>query len=128
MDELTLTEEHNLGLYDSATGETIKPEKGVDITQECPELTYPDSRCILLYGRAKDRGRLVQITFPHKDEVYMGSHTHFFVDELSHPVRPQNDTFAIMCRQVGLSRQSLIAIIRENAPAANSPPRPIGKD
>ncbi len=116
--ELKITKAYNLGLYDSATGESCVTEKVVEITEDCPKANKND-RCVFLYTRAK-RGRIVQITRPYKGEKYMGIHIHFFVDELDREMRvaPRDDTFGSWANQLGLEKSALRSLIEAHAPAA----------
>jgi hypothetical protein len=109
--------EHVLGLYDSDTGKSCKTEKVVDITEDCPKADSK-KRVILLFTRAR-RGRIVQISRPYDGRVSMGSHIHFFVDELDREMRATspNDTFGLTAHQLGLTKQELRKIIEEQAPA-----------
>lgn len=107
---LEIQKEHCPGLYDSATGEGLVAEKVVDVTDD-----VHNERTVLLYTSAK-RGRIVQITFPYPDEVYMGAHTHFFLDELQQPVRPQDDTFSSIAKRLGYSRENFRNLVIEHAP------------
>jgi len=109
--------EHNPGLYDSDTGASCKTEKVVDITEDCPKASEKE-RAVLLFTRAK-RGRIVQISRPYEGEAYMGSHIHFFVDELDREmhVAPRDDTFGSQASQIGLTKSALRALIEAQAPA-----------
>lgn len=111
---LTITKEHDPGLYDSATGKTLRTEKVVDVTEDCP-LATRTHRAVLLFTRAK-RGRIVQVTHPYPGKTYMGAHTHFFVDEMRRPVAERDDTLASCAQMCGLSRASLIDLIEQHAP------------
>ena len=114
--EIKLTDEHDIGLYDSATGDSIAAEKAVDITEDCPSASERN-RAVLLFARAK-RGRIVQIARPYHGEVYMGSHIHFFIDELDHEMRvsPWDDTFGSTASLLGLTKKALRSLIETNAP------------
>ncbi len=109
--------EHEPGLYDSRTGDSCKTEKVVDITDDCPKASEKE-RAVLLFTRA-ERGRIVQIGRPYEGEVYMGSHVHFFVDELDREmhVAPRDDTFGSTANQLGLTKPVLRKIIEAQAPA-----------
>ncbi|MDO8664894.1 MAG: hypothetical protein Q7K44_05145 [Candidatus Liptonbacteria bacterium] len=109
--------EHDPGLYDSDTGASCKVEKVVDITEDCPKASKKEC-VILLFTRAK-RGRIVQISHPYDGEVYMGSHIHFFVDELDREmcVDPRDDTFGSTANRLGLTKQELRKLIEAQAPA-----------
>ena len=109
--------EHKSGLYDSATGASCKTEKVVDITDDCPKASKK-KRAVLLFTRAK-RGRIVQIGRPYKGAVYMGSHIHFFVDELDREMRvpPRNDTFGSTANELGLTKLELRKLIEAQVPA-----------
>lgn len=111
---LEITKEYDIGLYDSATGESLKTEKAVDITEDCPKASERE-RVILLFTTAK-RGRIVQIGRPYPGEVYMGAHIHFFVDELKRLVAERNDTFSREARIVGLTKAALLNLVKEHAP------------
>lgn len=103
-----ITKEHDIGLYDSDTGKSLKAKKAVDITDECPSGT----RTILLFTKAK-RGRIVQIGQPYDHEVYMGMHVHYFVDELDGTNSKGFGSWAGYC---GLTSKALTEIIKANAP------------
>ncbi|MDA2922547.1 hypothetical protein MYX07_04765 [Patescibacteria group bacterium AH-259-L07] len=115
---LDITAEHNPGLCDSDTGESCVTEKVVDVTEECPGANEKERR-ILLYTRAR-RGRIVQITHPYKGKEYMGSHIHFFVDELDAEmhVAPGHDTFGSWASELGLDKSALRTLIETHAPPA----------
>lgn len=105
------------GLYDSDTGVSLKAEKIVDITEDCPKASNKN-RALLLFTRAKG-GRIVQITRPYEGEVYMGSHRHFFVDKLDvemNMVSP-DDTFGSTADSLGLTKSDLRSLIEAQAPA-----------
>lgn len=104
--------EHRPGMYDSDTGVTLEAKKVVDITDDCPS----GERTILLYTQAK-RGLIVQIAHPYDHEKYMGSHIHFFVDEISRPVSARDDTFSTTARRAGLGRDQFHRLITLNAPS-----------
>ena len=105
--QLSLEPCFSVGLYDSDTGESLTAEKVVDVTEECGE------RTIFLYTRAK-RGRIVQIVHPYEGEKYMGSHTHFFIDELSRC--DTDDTFQRLARRAKMPRFVFLDLILDNAP------------
>lgn len=109
--------EHDPGLYDSDTGASLKTEKVVDVTEDCPKASKKE-RAVLLFTRAK-RGRIVQISRPYEGETYMGSHTHFFVDELDREMRvaPREDTFGSTADMLGLTKSALRSLIEAQAPA-----------
>lgn len=112
--EVTITKEHNAGLYDSATGKTLTTEKVVDVSDDCPS----GERIIFLYTRAK-RGRIVQISHPYEGHTYRGMHIHFFVDELKREMRmpERDDTFGVWAKMCGLNKQRLLRLIQQYAPA-----------
>lgn len=114
---LEIHKEHNLALYDSATGDSLEPMKAVDMTDDCPAAERPDRRVVFLFTTAK-RGRIVQMARPYKGEVYMGSHIHFFVDELDDVMRwePRDDTFGLWADDLGLSKTDLRKLIEAHAP------------
>lgn len=104
-----------VGLYDSATGDSLKIEKAVDVSAVCAD----EEKTILIYMTAK-RGRIVQILHPYPGCRY-GSAIHFFVDELSEDaVRPDDDTFAEMAERAGMSRATFQRLVTENAPRPSS--------
>ena len=109
--------EHCPSLMDSETEESLRAEKVVDITEDCPCASEKE-RAVLLFTRAK-RGRIVQITIPHEGEVYAGMHVHFFVDELENEMRvlPRDDTFGSRATMLGLTKERLRELIEANAPA-----------
>lgn len=110
--------EHNSSLYDITTGKRCVTEKVVDITEDCPEASETE-RAILLFTRTK-RGRIVQISQPYEDEVYMGLHIHFFIDELDHEmfcVVPRDDTFGSTADRLGLTKSQLRSLIEAHVPA-----------
>lgn len=111
--EVQMTKDHDPGLYDSDTGDDLVAERVVDITADCPS----GRRTVLLFTRAK-RGRIVQITHPWDGEVYFGSHTHFFVDELGREMsRPEgDDILGLWADLCGLSKADLAQKIVELAP------------
>lgn len=111
MQVLGIEKEHDAGLYDSDTGKSLTTQRVIDITDDCPS----GERTVLLYTSAR-RGRIVQITFPYPNEVYMGAHTHFFVDELRRSVAPRDDTFGLLAKRIGLPRKHLIGMIEKHAP------------
>lgn len=109
--------EHKSGLYDLATGASCKTEKVVDVTEDCPKASE-NERADLLFTRVQ-RGRIVQIGRPYKGEIYMGSHIHFFVDELDREMRaaPRDDTFGSTANGLGLTKPQLRRLIKAQAPA-----------
>ena len=109
--------EHEPGLYDSATGASCKTEKVVDITEDCPKADEK-RRAVLLFTRAQ-RGHIVQISRPYEGEVYMGSHIHFFVEELDREMRvaPRDDTFGSTANELGLTKSQLRKLIEAQVPA-----------
>ncbi len=109
--------EHKPGLYDSDTGASCKTEKVVDITEDCPKASKKE-RAVLLFTRVK-RGRIVQISRPYESKVYMGSHIHFFVDELDREMRvaPRDDTFGSTANELGLTKLELRKLIEAQVPA-----------
>ena len=110
--ELAITAEHDPGLYDSATGLSLTAEKVVDISDDCSS----GERTILLFTRAK-RGRIVQVTFPYPDHLYMGSHTHFFVDEpLGGCADGRGDSFTPLAARAGFSASDFAALLKQLAP------------
>lgn len=108
---LEITKQHDLGLYDSATGKDCHPEKVVDITDNCPKINKKEAGCILIFTRAV-RGRIVQI---RNDGMWI----HFFVDELDLEMHaaPRDDTFGSQAAMLGLNKSTLRKLIEENAPA-----------
>jgi hypothetical protein len=108
--------QHKTGLYDSDTGASCKTEKVVDITEDCPKASKK-KRAVLLFTRAK-RGRIVQISRPYDGEIFMGSHIHFFVDELDREMRvaSRDDTFGSTANQLGLTKIELRKLIEAQAP------------
>lgn len=115
--EIGITKVYNSGLYDSDTGESCVTEKVVDVTEDCPRASNKD-RCVFLYTRAK-RGRIVQMARPYKDEEYMGTHIHFFVDELEYEIHvaPCDDTFGSWANELGLEKGALHSLIEAHTPA-----------
>lgn len=111
---LEIDPKHTLGLYDSDTKETLKTEKVVDITDDCPDASEQE-RALLLFATAK-RGRIVQIVRPYRGEVCMGSAVHFFVDEIEHEFRLRESSFAFRASMLGLTKTGLRNIIEEHAP------------
>jgi len=111
------TKKHSSGLYDSDSGASCKTEKVVDITEDCPKASEK-KRAVLLFTRAK-RGRIVQISRPYDGEVYMGSHNHFFVEELDREINvaPRDDTFGLLADQLGLTKTGFRDLIKAQAPA-----------
>ena len=109
---------HDSRLYDSDTNVSCRTEKVVDITEDCPKARQKERAVLLLFTRAK-RGRIVQISRPYGGEVYMGSHTHFFVEELDCEmhVAPRDDTFGLMADQLGLTKTGFRDLIKAQAPA-----------
>lgn len=112
---LEIEPEYNPGLYDSATGISLVAEKVVDITDDCPS----GERTILLFTRAQ-RGRIVQVAHPYPDQKFMGSHIHFFVDELRQFVQPRDDSFGSTARRAGLNRARFRKLIEGLAPPPTS--------
>lgn len=106
--------EHRVALYDSETLDSLVTEKVVDVTEDLPEANR--ERTVFLYTRAK-RGPIVQIAHPYHGEVYMGAHTHFFIDELRDYVAPRDDTFGCLAKRAGISRARLLKLVTEHAPA-----------
>lgn len=104
--------EHRPGLYDSANGVSLVAVRVVDITEDCPS----GERTVLLYTNA-ERGPIVQIAHPYENQKYMGSHIHFFINELDDEVPPRDDTFSSTAARAGMSRMALRRLIEENAPA-----------
>lgn len=103
--------EHRPGLYDSANGVSLAAVRVVDITEDCPS----GERTVLLYTNAK-RGPIVQIAHPYENQKYMGSHIHFFINELGNEVAPRDDTFGSTAQRSGLERQAFRKLIEANAP------------
>jgi hypothetical protein len=104
--------EHRPGLYDSANGVSLVAERVVDITEDCPS----GERTVLLYTTAK-RGPIVQIAHPYENQKYMGSHIHFFINELDDEPDARGDSFSFTARRTGLSRLAFRQLIEANAPA-----------
>lgn len=109
--------EHSAGLYDSDTGAICETEKVVDITDDCPKASKKE-RAVLLFTRAK-RGRIVQISRPYDGKVFMGSHIHFFVDELDGEMRAVScdDPFGSTASGLGLTKSELRKLIEAWVPA-----------
>ena len=103
--------EHCPGLYDSASGVSLAAVRVVDITEDCPS----GERTILLYTNA-ERGPIVQISRPYENQKYMGSHIHFFINELGNEVAPRDDTFGSTARRAGMDRHVFRQLIEKNAP------------
>lgn len=103
--------EHCPGLYDSANGVSLVAERVVDITEDCPT----GERTVLLYTTAK-RGPIVQIAHPYEGRKYVGSHIHFFINELGDKVQPRDDSFGMTARRAGLTRATFRRLITANAP------------
>jgi hypothetical protein len=99
---------NSIGLYDSATGESLVTRKAVDVTDDCPS----GERTILLYTQAK-RGPIVQICNPYEDEpAKMGMHVHFFIDELDRD-NEIGEVFASHASRLGHSAKSLLKLVRD---------------
>jgi hypothetical protein len=107
---------HVSGLCDSDTGANCVTEKVVDVTEDCPGASKGE-RAVLLFTRAT-RGRIVQICRPYEGEVYMGTHIHFFVDELDQEMyaAPRDDTFGSTAKRLGLTKPALRELIEAQAP------------
>jgi len=58
----------------------------------------------------------VQITSPYPGEIYMGAGVHFFIDEIERDNDPRDDPFLGWARRAGLSRPSMLELIKANAP------------
>ena len=112
---LAVTAKHKTGLY-SDTQESLKAEKVVDVTDDCPNADEK-RRSVFLYTRA-NRERVVQMARPYEGEAYMGMHIHFFVDELDKvmTVAPKDDTFGSWASDLGLTKVQLRKLIEANAP------------
>lgn len=107
--------EHSPGMYDSANGVSLVAERVVDVTEDCPS----GERTILLYTTAR-RGPIVQIAHPYEGRKYMGSHIHFFINELGDEVAPRDDTFSSTAARAGMGRAAFRRLIEENAPAVSN--------
>lgn len=99
---------HSPGLYDSANGVSMAAERVVDISEDCPS----GERTILLYTRAQ-RGRIVQISHPYDNQPYMGSHIHFFIDE----IEPGDQSFEMTAKRAGIDPTQFFELVERNAPA-----------
>ena len=110
--------EHKSDLYDSAAGASCKTEKVVDISEDCPKASKNECAIILLFTRAQ-RERIVQISRPYKGKVYMGSHIHFFIEELDRVmcVALHDDTFGSTANKLGLTKPQLRKLIEAQVPA-----------
>jgi hypothetical protein len=80
----------SIGLYDSATGESLYIEKRW-------RHTTSERDFILDYTTAK-RGRIVRITQPYARAQDWGSSIHFFVDELDAEVDASDYNNTLRCR------------------------------
>lgn len=102
---LEMRQEYAPQLFDSATGESLSAEKVLDIS----DVVENGERTLLLFTRAQ-RGRIVQITHPHADQVYIGAHIHYFIDE------PLDGCLDYVKRRHGLSGAKFRRILAEHAP------------
>jgi len=103
------SKKHKIGLFDSATDESLSTLKAVDITEDCPGVKKGE--VLLLFTKAQ-RGRIAQIND--------GSKIHFFVEELDKEMKaaPRDDTFGSTAKRLGLNKTQLRSIIEQHAPAA----------
>ena len=90
--------EIDMGLYDSATGATLVPDKVVDIT----DLQTDRERVLLVYTKA-ERGRIVQL---HRD----GARIHYFLDEPGGAAMVAEDE-----ERFGFQTGALLRVMRQNA-------------
>lgn len=98
---------HSPGLYDSANGVSMVAERVMDITDDCPS----GERTMLLYTRAQ-RGPIVQIAHPYEGEQFMGSHIHFFINE----IEPGDPSFEMIARRAGLDPVDMFKLVERFAP------------
>lgn len=105
MREVEITDVHDVGLYDSDTGESLKPERLIDISGDGAV-----RRTLLMFTRAK-RGRIIKIVQPYEGEEWMGSSTHYFVDEPASEQMIREDA-----RRWGCRPDDLVALIKQHAP------------
>lgn len=107
---------HDVGLFDSRTGEACMTEKVIDITDDCPGLI--DEQAILIFTR-DSRRRIAQIFCPYPTDPSQGTHIHFSVDQIDREmnVRPEDDTFGSTAHDLGLTKVQLRDLILLHAPA-----------
>lgn len=102
-----------IDLHDAATGQTVKVDKAVDVSDIC---FFHEAGCVLLYGRAT-RGVLVQIVLPAKkgDPSY-GMVTHYFLADLDRELLTKDTVLPSFARHLGLHSESLVTLLRREAP------------
>ena len=97
--------QHDIGMYDSATGKDLKTIRAVDVTDECPP---SGDKLILLYTKAV-RGEIVQIR-------HGCARTHYFTERIHREDNEHSamDNFAVW---VKTTRAHLIELFRKNSPS-----------
>lgn len=111
--EIVVTDEYNVGLYDRATDNPCETEKVVDVTED----VGGQDRLVLMYTRDSN-GRIVQLCSPYDGEVIMGSKIHFPVDRLDTwmNMEPKDDTFGSWASRYAVGKEALANLIHEHAP------------
>jgi len=100
-----------MGLYDSATGDSVLATKIVDATEFCRE----SKRCVIKYGEVK-RGALFQICDWYEANEDMGATIHYFLDEQTPEQLSQCGGFELRAFLVGIHPLKLAEFIYENRP------------
>jgi hypothetical protein len=108
-----LTYSFHPGIQDSATGQSVKVTRAVDVSDVC---FYHEPGCLLLYGTV-ERGPLVQLILPYKkDDPTLGVSTHYFLNELEQELQTSDTVFPIFAKDLGLIPEALVKLLRDYAP------------
>ena len=97
--------QHDIGMYDSATGKDLKTIRAVDITDECPPC---GDTITLLYTKAI-RGEIVQIRVGN-------TRTHCFTEHI-HREDNEHSALGNFALWAKTTRAHLIELCRKNSPA-----------
>jgi len=95
-----------MGMYDSATGETVIADKCIDLTGFCPK----SKQVIVKYANVK-RGRVAQIINLYEKCDDIGVCVHYHINELTKESLAKDSVFENLSSSLGCSSLLLAKLI-----------------
>jgi hypothetical protein len=77
-----------IGLFDSANGNSLEVDKVLDVTAICPH-----SKQVVIKYTTAVRGRIAQLNHWYEKGVDLGTQTHFFINEFTPEELAKDEVF-----------------------------------
>ena len=116
MQELKEFKKSPLGMYDSATGESVFADKVIDLITE----RGYDGQAVVKYAKVK-RGLIAQLCQWYKKGEDLGMTLHYHINEMTIDSLGDDPVFAIHAEMIGYKPNDLAIIIYANAPSFPHP-------